>query len=243
MAKKRLGYGDFYCWNCGKNIEKGHDSCPFCGAEYGGDEKFGDVPSPGAGGVGWSHQENHPSFEASHRRNRRMFQIFMVILSLGIGFILFVLPGELEFNEEGLKIYAGVLAIVWAIDLIWYFVSNKSKKGWEGAVIGKEKEEYTREIRDEDNDTTRTEHHTRYIVHFRKDDGKREKLTVTDSPEWYDYLNEGDRVRYHGKKSMNYYEKYDKSHDEFIPCAGCGSLRDAREKFCGRCGCIILKAR
>ncbi len=31
MGKKWFGYGDFYCWNCGKNIEKGHDNCPFCG--------------------------------------------------------------------------------------------------------------------------------------------------------------------------------------------------------------------
>ena len=240
MAKKWFGYGDFYCWKCGRNIEKGHDNCPFCGASY---DSFNISPALGAGGVGWSNQENHPSFAAYHRRSRKTFQICMVILSLIIGFVLFVLPGELDFDAEGLKIYAGVLAIVWGIDLLWYFINNKSHKDWEGVVTGKETEEYTTTSRDKETGRTETKHHTRFILHFRKDDGSEEKLPATDNSGWYDYLNEGDRVRYHGKKSMNYYEKYDKSHDETIPCAGCGSERDARENFCGRCGCVILKAK
>ena len=240
MAKKWFGYGDFYCWKCGRSIEKGHDNCPFCGAPY---NKFKTASALGAGGVGWSNQEDHPSFGAYHRRSRKTFQICLVILSLIIGFVLFILPGELNFDAEGLKIYAGVLAIVWGIDLLWYFLSNRSKKSWDGVVTGKETEEYTTTSRDKETGRTETKHHTRFILHFRKDDGSEEKLPATDNSGWYDYLNEGDRVRYHGKKSMNYYEKYDKSHDETIPCAGCGSERDARENFCGRCGCVILKAK
>lgn len=244
MAKKRFGYGDYYCWNCGKNVEKGHDTCPFCGALYDGDGRFGSTPAGDAGGVGWSNKENHKSFEIYYNRNKKAFQIFMVILSFIIGFVLFIFPGELDFNfnEEGLKIYAGVLAIVWGIDLIWYFVNNKSRKDWEGVVENKNIEEYTHTIEDKETGEIRTEYHTRFIVNFVRNDGKHEKLSVRDSPAWYEYLNIGDRVRYHGKKGMNYYEKYDRSRDEYIPCAGCGAHRDARENYCGRCGCILLKA-
>ncbi len=237
MAKKIFGYGDFYCWKCGKNIEKNHDKCPFCGAFY---DKFETAEAKGAGGVGWSNQVHHPSFKAWHNRNKKVFQICMIIFSLIIGVILFIIPGELDFDAEGLKIYGGVLAIVWTIDLVWYYFNNKSRKDWEGIVDSKEFEEYTRKVKDDKG--THVEYHTRFIVNFRKDDGSIEKLTEIDSPSWYNYLNEGSRVRYHGQKGMNYYEKYDKSHDEIIPCAGCGSGRDARENFCGRCGCIILKA-
>ena len=238
MAKKIIGYGDFYCWKCGKNIEKGHETCPFCGAAY---ERFDTDEAKGAGGVGWSSQAEHSSFAAWRKRNRRTFQIWMILLSLVIGVILFVVPGELEFDAEGLKIYAGVLAIVWAIDLLWYYFNNKTRKDWEGVVERKLTEEYTRTVKDEEHGKHK-ERHTRFIVQFRKADGGEEKLTETDKPQWYDYLDEGDRVRYHGHRGMNYYEKYDKSEDEVIPCAGCGSVRDARENFCGRCGCIILKS-
>ena len=243
MAKKRFGYGDYYCWNCGRNIETGCDNCPSCGASYEGEGKFGEVKALGAGGVGWSNQEKHKSFAAYHKRNRRTFQICMVILSLIIGVVLFVVPGELDFDEEGLKIYAGVLAIVWAIDLAWYFISNKTSKSWEGVVSGRRTEDYTTESKDDETGRVTVKPHTRYIVLFRTNDGKEEKLSVVDNPAWYDYLKDEDRVRYHGSKGMNYYEKYDKSHDETIPCAGCGSDRDARENFCGRCGCIIMKAK
>ncbi|MBR2207970.1 MAG: hypothetical protein IJ859_04080 [Synergistaceae bacterium] len=237
MAKKIFGYGDFYCWKCGKNVEKGHTQCPFCGAFY---DKFDTDNAIGAGGVGWSTQVNHPSFAAWHGRNKKTFQICMIILSLIIGVILFIIPGELDFDAEGLKIYSGVLAIVWTIDLVWYYFNNKTRKDWEGVVENKETEEYTRKTK-ENNGNVNIEYHTRFIIKFRKDDGGSEKLTELDRPSWFDYLNEGDRVRYHGNKGMNYYEKYDKSNDDIIPCAGCGAARDARENFCGRCGCIILK--
>ena len=57
---------------------------------------------------------------------------------------------------------------------------------------------------------------------------------------WFDYLEVGDQIRYHGK-NMSFYEKYDKTKDEFIPCAGCGYDEDSRASYCGKCGCVLLK--
>jgi len=53
------------------------------------------------------------------------------------------------------------------------------------------------------------------------------------------YLNVGDRVRYHGK--LDYYEKYDKSHDAEVPCADCGRYVDIRLENCPVCKAPIIK--
>lgn len=39
MAKKWMGDGDFFCWHCGRRIEKGKRKCPQCGAHYSGTGK------------------------------------------------------------------------------------------------------------------------------------------------------------------------------------------------------------
>lgn len=82
---------------------------------------------------------------------------------------------------------------------------------------------------------------TYYNVYFRDTKGKEHKLVQSGSGSWYEYLNVGDRVRYHGNNT-NYYEKYDKSQSELIPCAGCGRSCDARAAYCSNCGTILFKA-
>ena len=54
MAKKIIGYGNFFCWNCGNRIEKRKKTCPNCGSIYSGDGKYGNVQALGAGGIGLS---------------------------------------------------------------------------------------------------------------------------------------------------------------------------------------------
>lgn len=33
---KYFGYGEFFCWHCGRRIHKGKKCCPHCGARYAG---------------------------------------------------------------------------------------------------------------------------------------------------------------------------------------------------------------
>lgn len=237
MAKKRVGYGDLYCTFCGEGMEKKADVCPRCGRPY-GDEKFDGIELLGAGGIGWSQQADHPCFKRREKKNIFGMIIVMMIISLII-FAAIYFTSDMEFSEV-LPVFGGVMAIEWTFWIIWLIGQYGRRKDWEGVVERKEsyRQQYTRK----DNEGYRyTETRMVYKVHFRKSNGKKKTLTSIDHFEWYDYLSEGDRVRYHGK-NMNYYEKYDKSRDKFIPCASCGSSRDPRETYCGKCGCVLLKA-
>lgn len=239
MAKKKIGFGDFYCVFCGEGVEKKTEICPRCGRPYNSTNKFGSVPALGAGGVGWSDQTDNPCFKKNNKRNIFGMIIIMMIISVII-FSVIYFTSDMEFDEV-LPIFGGVMAIEWIFWIIWLIGQYGKRKDWEGVV--ERKEHYQREVTRKDNQGYRyTETELIYKVHFRKNSGKKKTLTSIDRSEWYDYLFEGDRIRYHGK-NMNYYEKYDKSHDTMIPCASCGSARDARETYCGRCGAILLKGQ
>jgi hypothetical protein len=107
-------------------------------------------------------------------------------------------------------------------------------------VTNKEIREYDETKRD-GNGNKHREFSTFYTVYFRDTRGKEHKLVKRDNPGWFDFFEIGEQVRYHGKYT-NYYEKYDKSHLESIPCAGCGAGLDPRQNYCSDCGCIVLKA-
>lgn len=57
---------------------------------------------------------------------------------------------------------------------------------------------------------------------------------------FYDYLNVGDRVRFHPELG-GFYEKYDKSSDTHIYCPVCGSWTAVGEDNCGGYGTVLLK--
>jgi len=107
-------------------------------------------------------------------------------------------------------------------------------------VIDKQCKNKTRRIRDGD-----LEHYIQCTVRFRTDSGKKE-ISVGSSngdPEfrvYYDYLNIGDRVRYHPQLAFKY-EKYDKSHDREIPCMFCKTMNDIQNDRCEVCHCLLLK--
>ena len=236
MAKKKFGSGEHFCTVCGARIEKNSDICPGCGAPYGG-SKYGASPARGAAGVGWSDRADDPCFRQQKKKNVVGMFVFMLIISAIIfGAIYFT--SKMEFSEF-LPIYGIVMAILWTFWIVWLIFQYTSRKDWEGVVENRRRytEEHTRR-----NSNNESERYTVdvYEVVFRRNDGKIKKLKSVDYPVWFDYLHEGDVVRYHGK-NMNYYEKYDKSRDDAVPCASCGMMRDARDTYCGRCGAIMLK--
>lgn len=237
MAKKKIGFGDLYCVFCGEGVEKKTDICPKCGRRY-GDIRFDDIELFGAGGIGWSEQADNPCFKQRNKKNIAGMIIIMMIVSLIILAVIYF-TSDLELSEL-LPIFSGVMAIEWTFWIIWLIAQYANRNGWEGTVERKESYQQERTVKDnEGNQFTETQ--IIFKVYFRKLNGKKKTLTSIDHSEWYDYLHEGDRVRYHGK-NMSYYEKFDKSRDRFIPCVSCGAMRDPRENYCGKCGCVILKA-
>ena len=236
MAVKRFGSGDFYCAFCGARREKDASVCPRCGAPYDDETRHGCAPSLGAGGIGWSENAAHPSFQAYRKQSARAGVIFLLILTV-LAFVILLILGKLE--GKNLYIFLGVAGAIWLFDLCWILWNNKGGKDWEG-VLQRKRAEERREVRRGSDGGNDVRYHTDYILTFRTKEDKKKRIKRTDDASLYNYLREGEYVRHIGR--LRYIEKYDKSRDPYIPCAACGQNRDARDNFCGRCGAVLLKA-
>ena len=94
MAKKRFGYGDYYCGNCGAPLQKGSAVCPHCAQPYDVAQRCAAVPVIGAGGIGWSAESNNPCFGRTARKNRIASVIFAFVVC-GIIFAVMYFTGNL----------------------------------------------------------------------------------------------------------------------------------------------------
>ena len=223
---KKIGYGDLYCTFCGERLERKAENCKKCGRVI-SEQKYGDTVAMGAGGVGYSDKTDDATFKAFKSKNKKAGLVILLIISL-------IIAAVLAYQQADPVAIGAVVVIIWIFDLIWFIVSGIPKKDWEGTV--EKKRTYEKAVKRSDD---HYDYETVYEITFRTDKGRKKKLKDRRKSARYDYFNEGERVRFIGR--LNNYEKYDKSHDDVILCAGCNLLRDARETYCGKCGCIILK--
>jgi len=238
MAKKLIGYGNFFCRNCGNRIEKGEKTCPFCSSKYGGEDRYGNVSALGAGGTGWSNNTGHPCFKKYYKNNQKYGLIWLIGISILVPAAL-LLSGEIKLDSEGIMVMTGAIAVFWITGLIFLFKNRGDKTAWDGIVEEKKIFQKTRSRKDREGKKYR-ESYTEYIVYIRRQNNDIFELNEEDSAQ-YDYFNIGDYLHYHGDKWLHYIEKYDKSLDTTIFCASCRSICDIRDNYCERCGCILLK--
>lgn len=230
MAKKYIGYGDFFCWNCGDRIEKGKRNCPECKASYNGKNKYGGVEALGAGGIGWTKHGRHPSVKRYAKSYVKCALVWLIGLSIIVPSILLAID-DISFDKEGKIILSIIVGIFWLFGLGFLFLNQgRNKPSWEGEIISKNILEKSDSDRGND-----------YTLIIRKKDGKIKNFTQKGSRRLFDYFEIGDQVRYHGYKVLNYLEKYDKSKDTTIICGACSAICDIRDNYCGRCGAIVLK--
>ena len=235
---KAYGSDDRFCTVCGERVNKAAPVCPRCGRPY-GNMKYGAYPATGAGGVGWSDQVTNPCFKSRMKKNLIGTLIAMVLVTGGVFAAIWFSSKDREISKI-LPIFGIVAAALWAFWLIWIIAQFAKHGEWEGVV--EKRDSYVQDYTKKNTDgSTNYRSRTVYRITFRTNEGKKKVVKEIDRPVWYDYLHEGEYVRYHGK-NMTYYEKYDRSRDSAIPCASCGMMRDARETYCGRCGSVIIKA-
>ena len=160
-----------------------------------------------AAGTGFSSHASDGTFRKHKTRYGLGVLIFLLIVSVII-FLVMLISGDIDLSVGGLVIFGAVMAILWTFWILWYIIDNRKVKSWDGVVTRRE-QETTRYVEKDEEGYRHTREQTAYRVWFRTDTGKTKKLVQYDKPAWYNYLNEGERVRYHGGK--NYYEKYDKS--------------------------------
>ena len=207
-----------YCSNCGEKLANAGGVCSRCGQPGDVNQRLPGVPAIGAGGVGWSSVTgNEPCFINNKNKIKKGLVVFGTILSIGIGIFVTITSGS---PVAGL----GVAAFIMVLNIICYIAGGRKKSDWEGSY-------------DADNNPTINDV---YKTVFRLNNGKQYTHKEFNSSKVYNYLQVGDMVRFHGT-NMRYFEKYDKSRDAEIPCAGCMSLVDARANYCPSCGCIMLK--
>ena len=186
--------------------------------------------------VGWSDVANSPEMVETIKKNRRsaMGWTWVFTLLFPVGFLIAgLLSHEVPLNEA-LIIGIGLGLLILAINL--WRIAGMKKPVWDGVVMKKvEKKRYKR-----DNDDGSSQSYMEYIVLIRTERGKKKRIVERQrGRDMYDYLDVGDRVRYH--PALETYEKYDKSKDQVIYCNVCRLRNSIRNDRCDRCKNLLFK--
>ena len=243
-----------FCPNCGSALGEGAKFCPECGepiqqnaapqtappaqphaapAYAGNGAARQGVPAPG-----FSDRVNDPEILAVVRKNRKsagLFSLFLIPLPL-IGFAAYsIFSGEMELSAA-LK-YGGIVSAVFLVFALYGRIKERAKNAYEATVIDKKTRRAYRH-KNADNDS----YYTEYITVVRTADGKNKKIVEREGSQiWaWDYLQIGDRFRYHPQFHFPY-ELYDKAKAPYLVCVSCVSKNPTDADRCQKCGLPLLK--
>ncbi len=223
------------CPHCGALLQDGSRFCEECGARL--DAQTG----PGAAAYdrprlspGYSRRLDSESVLAAikkHRRRTRLIGVIAVILPL-IGFGIYgAVSDSMELWQA---LFAGVvISVILAVTMLILALKNRLSKPFEGTLTSKK---HARRVR-RSNDGYR-DSRDEYILYITDENGKRHKKKTTLGI--YNYLNEGDRLRWLPQFPIPF-EKYDKSRDAEIPCLFCGRMNAPENDSCSFCRSPMIK--
>lgn len=228
-----------FCPNCGASIAPGSaapsgwvqpSAAPFSQAPLyaAGAERRG-IPFPG-----FSDRVNHPEILVAFRKSRKASKGFAFILAVIplIGFPIYSLSDDkMELSQA--IMYGGILSAIFLGFAVFGFIRANAKNSYEATVIDKK----TRAVYSQDSADS-----TRYITVVRTTTGKQKKIVEHDSSQlWaWDYLQVGDRFRYHPQFNFPY-ELYDKSRAPYLACVSCTAQNPVGADRCRRCNLPLLK--
>ena len=132
------------------------------------------------------------------------------------------LPSRIFRSGSRSFIGIGIAAILLVINVI---ALRKSRQpAWEGTVVRRYSKKRNERTSKEDSDY-RT--YMEFTTVIKTDTGKKKTIVERGSERhMYDYLSEGDRVRFH--PAFGTYEKFDKSKDRIIYCNVCSMMNPIR---------------
>ena len=247
-----------FCPKCGSALTANTRFCPGCGAPVehaanvaqaqpqpamqvqsqpvyaGNGEVRNGIPAPG-----FSDRVNHREVLAAVKKNRRaagVFGFFLVPLPLA-GFIIYSLvSGKMELKQAAL--IGGIVSAVFLIFAIAGAVKNRAKNMYEATVVDKQSRLTYRHRNSSDSNEMITE----YTSTVRTTGGKTKKIVEQEGSQiWaYNYLQVGDRFRYHPQFAFPY-ELYDKSKAPYIACVSCGTHNPVEADRCRKCNVPLLK--
>jgi hypothetical protein len=225
------------CQNCGTQIPDNSTLCENCGATP---DAVG-RPVNGPNLVGFSQRINDPAFEKLQKTGIRKNLIIGLITSVVLFLLVQIFPFFMaNFTHLTALIVGCILGGIGLISTLISSAKRASAKPWDGEVVDKAITKHG--SRDQEGYSVT---HFAHTITFKLADGGRKKMKKrldTDKLGAWDmmtYLNIGDRVRYHG--TLDYFEKYDKSRDTEVPCAGCRRNIDIRLDNCPNCQVPVIK--
>ncbi len=241
-----------FCQNCGAPTEENTKFCPNCGAaqnaapaQPNGAPAYGAPARAGTGAVrqgipapGFSDRVNHPEILAAVKKNRKaagVFAFFLVPLPL-IGFVIYsVVSDQMEIAQAAM--IGGIVSAVFLVFALFSFIRERAKNTYEATVIDKSSRDTYRH-----GTSDSRERITEYITVVRTADGKKKKIVEYEGSQlWaYNYLEIGDRFRYHPQFPFPY-ELYDKSHAPYLACVNCGTKNPVEADRCKKCDLPLLK--
>jgi ribosomal protein L40E len=234
------------CTACGANLLEDAEFCISCGKAVNlrtpepmevSQATSSAPPQEGTGLIGFSNRCNSPEILAAAQKNKNSSigcMGILVFLPL-IGFpVAGLLMDDFPFGES-LVIGVGIALVMLVVNL---FALRKTKQPmWDGVVVNKYSKEKS-EHRGGEDDNWRT--YTEYNTIINTDTGKKKTIVEKDSNRhMYDYLDVGDKVRFHPK--FGTYEKYDKSKDRIIYCNVCTMMNPIKNDRCQRCNNLLFK--
>lgn len=137
---------------------------------------------------------------------------------------------------KSMAIGAGLSAIFLAAYIIWE-LKRRLQKPWEGVIA--EKFTKARNYFSVTSSIASYSRSVKYYIKVKTEGGTVKKKRISPAV-FYEYLEVGDRVRFHPKLN-GFYEKYDKSHDEYLICPACLGKSAPESDRCEYCGVPLMK--
>lgn len=243
-------------------------NCPSCGAQAGAQQKFceycganlaaqtaGTVPPEptpafdasrfyaGSGAVrngipapGFSDRCNDPEILNALKKNRKagaVLSFFVIPLPL-IGFVIYSLVSDRMPLAQAVR----TGAVVSAVFLVFAVISKLSaaaKKPYEAVVTDKRSRVRT-------HNSDRNDTFTEFTTVVQTTDGRKKTIVETDRSRAFawNYLNIGDRFRFHPQFAFPY-ERYEKSSAPCLYCVVCQKENPVEADRCKKCGAPLLK--
>jgi hypothetical protein len=202
-------------------------------------QPLGGMPMGTGGSIGFSPRINDPAFAKFIKNSNRYALIFAGILFViaVVGFTIYGQTSDEMGNPQAFFIGLGV-GTMFVVIAIFQVLGKKGSKTWDGQVVDKTALKKIRRQNSGDDDVIETKV-TEFTVVIRGDNGKTHKVKVDNNNTFYNYVQIGDKLRFHG--GLNTYEKYDKSHDDMVFCNACGKKYDMSAENCKWCKCPLLK--
>ena len=243
-----------FCQNCGSALGEGAKFCPECGEPIQQSTTSQAAPSAepsvatdydGNGAVrqgipaqGFSDRVNDPEILAAVKKNRRnsgIFSIVLIPLPL-IGFVIYSMFSNKMEIGEAVKI-GGVISVVFLVFTLYKFITENAKNSYEATVIDKKSRRAYRHKSSDD-----SSYYTEYITVVKTVSGKKKSIVEREGSQLlaWNYLNVGDRFKYHPQFSFPY-ELYDKSKAPYIVCVSCATKNATEADCCQKCGLPLLK--